>query len=140
MRREDPYVHVGILRCVGRRDGVRARRHAIKLEVCRVRLSDNVDGMRRMLVLVFMLRHRCRRCRCSCFADCRGGFGERGMLGGGEGGVERALAERLREGAGVLFGCCAECGHGHGHGYCWLVVGCGSWAGKRSGCGVAYYK
>lgn len=93
---------------IRRGHGVRARRHAIRLEVGRVRLCDDVDGARRMLTLVFV---RCRCCRLA--VNCGGGglCGQLGVLEGGEGGVERA-AERLREGAGVFGGCCAECGHG----------------------------
>lgn len=118
-----PYVYIRILCCVRRGDGVRARGHTVKLEVGRVRLGDDVDGTRCVLVLVFVRRRRC------CLDDgggggggCRGGVGERGVLEGGVGGVECAPAEGLREGAGVLLGCYAECGHRHRHGYCWLVV------------------
>ena len=141
--KEETYVHVGILRCVGRGDGVRARRHTIKLEVGCVRLSDDVDGTRRVLVFVFLRRRRCLDDCGAAGGGCRGGVGERGVLEGGVGGVECAPAERLREGAGVLLGCYTKCGHRHGHGYCrycwqgWLVVDVGR---EASGCGVAYYK
>ena len=95
---------------VRRGDGVRTRRHAVRLEVGRVRLCDDVNGARR--VLVFVPRGRGRRLADD---DCTGGgFGGGGLLEGGVGGVEGA-AERLREGAAVFggcCGCCAECGHG----------------------------
>ena len=98
----------GVLVVVVRRgDGVRPRRHAIKLEVGRVRLGNDVHGAPRMLVFVFMFARR----RLAAGGGGGGLGGQLGVLEGGEGGVERA-AERLREGAGVLGGCCAECGHG----------------------------
>lgn len=125
----------GVLVVVVRRgDGVRPRRHAIKLEVGRVRLGDDVHGARRMLMFVFVFVFERRR---RLAADGGGGGlgGQLGVLEGGEGGVERA-AERLREGAGVLGGCCAECGHGV---WCVGFVWCGYWAGKR-GWGWALFK
>ena len=91
---------------IRRGNGVRARRHTIRLEVGRVRLCNDVHGARRVLALMFV---RCRRLAASCAGG--GLCGQLGVLEGGEGGVERA-AERLREGAGVFGGCYAECGHG----------------------------
>ena len=136
--KEETYVHVGILRCVGRGDGVRARRHTIKLEVGRVRLGDDVDGTRRVLVLMFVRRRCCLDDCGAASGGCRGGVGERGALEGGVGGVECAPAERLREGAGVLLGCYTKCGHRHGHGYCrycWQVGWLWMLGGKQAGVG-----
>ena len=119
---------------VRRGDGVRARRHAIKLEVGRVRLGDDVHGARRMLMFVFVFARR----RLAAAADAGGGGlgGQLGVLEGGEGCVERA-AERLREGAGVLGGCCAECGHGvWGVGFVW----CGILGGEARGGGGPFLK
>lgn len=63
---------------VRRRDGVCARRYAVELKVGRVRLRDDVDGARRVLLLVFERRgrrHRRRRRRRRCLAGCGGGLG-----------------------------------------------------------------
>lgn len=74
--------------------GVRARRHAI-LEVCRVRLRDDVHRARGMLALVLVLVRRC--CCCGLVVVVVVGFGEeRRVLEGREGGVE-AAAEGLGE-------------------------------------------
>jgi hypothetical protein len=90
-----------------RRVGVRADGHTI-LQVGRVRLRDDVERPRGVLMLVFM------RGPDGVVGGRRRGLssGERGLLEGSEGGVEGA-AERLGEGANVLGGGSgAECGHG----------------------------
>ena len=90
-----------------RRVGVRADGHTI-LQVGRIRLRDDVERPRGVLMLVFV------RSPDGVVGGQRWrlGSGERGLLEGSEGGVEGA-AEWLGEGANVFGGGSgAECGHG----------------------------